>query len=546
MTTELSAVDNADAGPSSGPRIEKVVVQNYRCLRSGAITLNSGLNIIVGDNEAGKSTLLEAIHLALTCQLNGRSLRSQIHPHLFNEDAVAEFCAKVNAGQTAPAPEILIEVYFASNDELARFRGTNNSERRDSPGLRLAIKLDEEFGDEYAAHLDRREIAAVPVEFYTVEWMTFANEPVHPRRLPTKSRLIDTTTVIAERGTSRHLLDVVDDDLDGSHRSELALAYRLLKSEFSKHDAVAALNKVLADRTGAISDRSITISLDTTATGSWQNAVVPMLDDVPFSLIGKGEQAALKLRLAVDAASSAGVILVEEPENHQSHPRLSRLLDGFRASNACKQFVVTTHSSFVVNKLGISEVLLFHRGRALRLSDLDKDTGRYFMKLPGHDTLRLILARRAILVEGPSDELVVQRAYRDTHGKMPLDAGVEVISVGALAFKRFIAIGKVVKKAVAVVTDNDGDPAAARKRYATDALNIKLCVSDEATLPSLEQQLVASNSLETINAALGKDFATTEDARVWMTANKTEVALRIFESATAISYPQYIRDAVDE
>jgi predicted ATP-dependent endonuclease of OLD family len=32
-------------------------------------------------------------------------------------------------------------------------------------------------------------------------------------------------------------------------------------------------------------------------------------------------------------------------------------------------------------------------------------------KLPGYDTLRLILCNKAILVEGPSDELIVQKAY---------------------------------------------------------------------------------------------------------------------------------------
>jgi predicted ATPase len=547
VTTDVSPAADARTGPLGGPRIEKVVVRNYRCLSSTSVTLNRGLNIIVGDNEAGKSTLLEAIHLGLTCQLHGRNLRNQLHPHLFNEATVAAFCSKVNAGEKAPAPEILIEVYFVPNDELSRFRGSNNSERRDVPGLRLTVKLDEGFGDEYAAHLNACKVAAVPVEFYTIEWMSFAGEPVHPRRLPTKSRLIDATTVIAERGTSRYLLDVVDDHLDASQRSELALAYRLLKSEFSKSDAVAALNKGLTDRTGEISDKVLTVSLDTTATGSWQNAVVPMLDEVPFSLVGKGEQASLKLRLAVDAASSAGVVLVEEPENHQSHPRLNKLLDGFRAAQDGKQFIVTTHSSFVVNKLGVGEVLMFNRGQAVRLSELDKDTQRYFMKLPGHDTLRMVLADRAILVEGPSDELVVQRAFLDKHGKLPLDSGVEVISVGSLAFPRFMAIAKVVGKPLAVVTDNDGKPADKRERYAlSNSANIQLCMDDDVALPSLEQQIVAVNELETLNAVLGKNCATKEEARDWMTNNKTDAALRIFDSPTPINYPNYIGVAIGE
>lgn len=44
---------------------------------------------------------------------------------------------------------------------------------------------------------------------------------------------------------------------------------------------------------------------------------------------------------------------------------------------------------------------------------LTPDTYSYFKKLPGYDTLRLILAHRVILVEGPSDDLIVQHAYKN-------------------------------------------------------------------------------------------------------------------------------------
>lgn len=39
---------------------------------------------------------------------------------------------------------------------------------------------------------------------------------------------------------------------------------------------------------------------------------------------------------------------------------------------------------------------------------------------------------------------------------MPLDKGVEVISVNSLAFKRFLDIARLLKIDVTVVTDNDG------------------------------------------------------------------------------------------
>lgn len=66
-------------------------------------------------------------------------------------------------------------------------------------------------------------------------------------------------------------------------------------------------------------------------------------------------------------------------------------------------------------------------------------------------TLRLVLAERVTLVEGPSDELVVQRAYLDAHGKLPIKDGVDVISVRGLQAKRFLDIAVQPEKPVVVV-----------------------------------------------------------------------------------------------
>ena len=60
--------------------IQRAVIKNYRCLKQANVTFNENLNVIVGNNECGKSTLLEAIHLALTGQLNGRPLMIELHP----------------------------------------------------------------------------------------------------------------------------------------------------------------------------------------------------------------------------------------------------------------------------------------------------------------------------------------------------------------------------------------------------------------------------------------------------------------------------------
>ena len=47
--------------------IDRIKICNFKTYKETfELKLNKGLNILVGNNETGKSTILEAIHLALT------------------------------------------------------------------------------------------------------------------------------------------------------------------------------------------------------------------------------------------------------------------------------------------------------------------------------------------------------------------------------------------------------------------------------------------------------------------------------------------------
>ena len=59
--------------------ISKIKIENFKCFKEVfVLPLNNGLNILVGDNESGKSTILEAIHLVLTGFLNGKYLKNEL------------------------------------------------------------------------------------------------------------------------------------------------------------------------------------------------------------------------------------------------------------------------------------------------------------------------------------------------------------------------------------------------------------------------------------------------------------------------------------
>ena len=59
-------------------------IENYRCFRLFDMDFEKESNIIVGDNEAGKSTILEAINLCLSGLIHGRYLKNELTEYLFS------------------------------------------------------------------------------------------------------------------------------------------------------------------------------------------------------------------------------------------------------------------------------------------------------------------------------------------------------------------------------------------------------------------------------------------------------------------------------
>ena len=129
---------------------------------------------------------------------------------------------------------------------------------------------------------------------------------------------------------------------------------------------------------------------------------------------------------------------------------------------------------------------------------------------------------------------------------MPLEAGVEVISVNSLAFRRFLDIARLLAIETFVVTDNDGSTEKVKAKFAeyNAAANIHLCYSPDESLKTLENHILELNGRDKLNGLFGRAFATDEELLRFMLDNKTDCALRVFDSPEALAMPEYIQDAV--
>ncbi len=535
-------------------RIEKVNIKNYKCFEGEfSVSLNKGVNILVGDNEAGKSTILEAINLALTGILHGRYLKNELSQYLFNHKVVSQYIEGIKSGDNPEPPEIVIEIFFSGND-FPLFEGNGNSEKTKACGVVFKIEFDSDYLAEYEVLIsDADSITTIPIEYYRTNWRSYAREAVTARSIPIKSVLIDSTSSKYQSGSDIYISRIIRNDLDDGEKVKLSQAYRKMKDSFIEDAAVQAINEKI-NLKSKITNKNLSISVDLSTQNSWETTLMTYLDNIPFHQIGKGEQCIIKTNLALGHKKSqeANLILFEEPENHLSHTKLNQLIKSITNSCDDKQVVISTHSSFVANKLGLEHLLLLNDQKVSRLSELSKDTFTFFQKLPGYQTLRLLLCKKAVLVEGDSDELVFQKAYMESHdGRLPIADGIDVISV-KLTFERFLEIAVKINQPVAVITDNDHDFAnKITKKYKKyekyDCVNV--FADDRNELNTLEPQFVDVNKedLKTLSDVLGLDnekYDSADSISKYMENNKTSWALKVFESKTIVQYPDYIKNAI--
>jgi predicted ATP-dependent endonuclease of OLD family len=337
------------------------------------------------------------------------------------------------------------------------------------------------------------------------------------------------------------------EQLTPEQRAQVSVAYRTVKEEMTRTHLVDA-NKAMSELSATLDGEQLSLAMDQSSRSSWDLSVIPHVSELPFSMAGLGQQVAIKIALAMGRSTDrARVVTIEEPENHLSHTSLNRLVSRIQKLRGDRQQIfISTHSSYVLNRLGLDALRLLSDGSICTFDEISNDTVSYFQRLPGYDTLRLVLADRFALVEGPSDEIVFERFYHDKYNKRPIEDGVDVLSMRGLSPVRFLEIAQLLNKRGVIMRDNDGkDLDGIREPLATylDDTRRKLFVGEGSRGNTLEPQIISVNDADTIRSVLGRTERA--DLKTWMSNNKTEAAIRIASSDTMLTTPIYMAEAVE-
>lgn len=526
------------------------------------------MTILVGDNGVGKTTILEAIHLALSGLYRGEPIRRALSQSLFNRKNVENFLTATGSQALRALPRIDIEVFLSGGDKHTAelFSGSVNSTRSKRCGFTFSIAFDNDYARELIEMADEGPFTSVPIEYYEIRWMTFADDSVTPRKLPVRSVIMNPTgDWLSNHADDRATRSLID-GLTEKQRMALAQDARSAFGSWNGMDSLKAASAALPT-VGIDGMDAIDLAADSGTIDSWKRNIVVRLDSIPYGHIGAGSQSMMQAALALgkQRPEKTTLLLFEEPENHLSHANLNKLIRHISEGANGRKIVITTHSSFVANVLGLEHLQIIggdsHSSSCSQLISLDSQTLDFFKKLPGYDTLRLVLSRAAVLVEGPSDELIVQLAYRQSHeGKLPIEDGIDVISVGS-GFLRFLELAKAISKPVLVLTDNDGKPDSLKKKYKPydDCDTVKVsfveCVYNpedpdgidpehKLNWNTLEAEMLRRNGLDVVNSVLDTAYSNKAELLKHMENNKTDTALAMFNAGDQVSIPDYISDGL--
>jgi len=542
--------------------INKLIINNFKKFSSRIFDFNKDLNLLVGDNDSGKSTIQEAIEIALNCSYRGKPLSGEVKPELFNLDATQLYLASDKSIKKLPS--ISIELFL---DGIPDYRGDNNSLNMVSDGVSLIIKFDEDLCTAYDEFIKSPDsIKSIPVEFYKIEWFDFGWNKIKFLNKKISGLFVDPSRLHPSQGRNQYISRIINSSLTKEEQALLSVNYRQLKQHFNDEPQVKLINEKLDDE-NIVTNKKLEVIANVSAS-SFESGMQLSVDDVILPQIGKGEQNTIQIKLAIqNKASNVDVILLEEPENHLSHTNLAKLVKYIEQQRQDKQLFITTHSSYVLNKLSLDKLCLINHNY-IRLNDIDKSVSKSLKRLPGYDTLRVVLSQKVVLVEGPSDELILKRSYIDTHNRLPEDDGIDIIVVRGIGFKNYLEIAKKVGTTVHVLKDNDGnynDNIQGYSKKYDDCAHIKFFATPDNDQYSLEPVLIFSNNSTDVElddyAKIALSTQTYNnyaketsliDKVVFLIKwyadeggagkKKVDSAMRVFESEQKINYPNFIQE----
>ena len=329
--------------------ITKIKLYNFRRFREFVIEPNTKNNILIGDNESGKSTILEAIDLVSGG--NNRRVEAIGLDNLLNIEAITEF---INSDRCyADLPKLRVELYLSGASDPS-VNGENNSDKIECDGIKLVCEPNEDYKTEITSAMDAQS-DYFPYEYYSIRFSTFADQVYTGYKRKLRCAMVNSDNMDSEYATNdfikRTYYQYTGDD--AKERAIFRSKYRQMRKVFCA-DSLKPLNDRIPQ------EKHYTFGLKNSPASALENNLMIYEDEISIDNKGTGRQIFIKTDFALEhAGSNVDVILLEEPETHLSHVNLKKLIQKIAKTQA-GQIFIATHNSLISTRLELNNVIILH------------------------------------------------------------------------------------------------------------------------------------------------------------------------------------------
>ena len=461
--------------------LSSIIIKNFRRFDENehTVNFNSGLTVLVGENDSGKSAIIDAIRIALgTTDLSWNRIKST---DFYNED-------------TSRNIEISCQFKDLTEEEqgaFIEFLTYEGAEDKKVPVLYIHVKYSynasfipariiSSFSTGKCA--DGPALPAVAREYLRVTYLRPLRDAYTDMQSGKKSRLAQIIHRMTDINTGENVYE------DGMQLNELSLIgiNNLVNKLLAEYPGLQTTSKKLVNilqKELLLKNDLLTTKFEVSgASISDEQKIARLLEKLDLSIdknnslmsgdVGLGTSnvmsMACEMLLHKDAADNnkSTFLLIEEPEAHIHAQRQLKLIQSLEKNieNSKQQIIITTHSPLLASIVALKNLIVVKNGEvypmASEYTKLAEDDYKYLERYLDATKANLFFARSVIIVEGPGEELLLPTLAK-LLGRSFTDYGTSLVDVRSTGLRRYAKIfqrqdeNHLLDVKVACVTDLD-------------------------------------------------------------------------------------------